>query len=229
MSIPSSITQILVTLVLVVPGFVFQGVRIRLRGRTPGDTELATRILSAIVVSTVFALLYILALGSSVAQPDTLQDDALAHPRAYALLGLAAAVAVPAAAGYLFTRLASTAWWAQLRQRLLSEQWTRIDPRPSAWDAVFGDIRECFVRVRTSEKIWYAGWFGGESYASSWPDPQNLFVEVAYKIDANGKIGDPVENSSGAFIDCSDAEYIEFLSSPDQDGSGTMDATEVSQ
>lgn len=227
MSIPSSITQVLVTLVLVVPGFVFQGVRIRLRGRTPGDTELATRILSAIVVSTVFSLGYIFALGSRIVQPKVLQDDVLDHPRTYALLGLAAAVVIPALAGYVVTRIASTARWGRLRQSLLSDQWTRIDPRPSAWDAVFGDIEECFVRVRTSDRTWYAGWFGGDSYASSWPDPQNLFVEVAYKIDENGKIGDPVEDGTGAFIDCASAEYIEFVASPDRDASGTIEATEV--
>lgn len=228
MSIPSSITQILVTLVLVVPGFVFQGVRIRLRGRTPGDTEITTRILSAIVVSTIFALIYILVLGSTIVEPETLQDDALGHPRVYALLGLAAAFVVPAVAAYVFAGIAGTDWWETQRQRLLSDRWTRIDPRPSAWDAVFGDIGECFVRVRTREKTWYAGWFGGDSYASSWPDPQTLFVEVAYKIDADGEIGDPVEGSSGAFIDCTGADYIEFLTSPDQEASGTIEPTEVS-
>ncbi len=189
---------------------------------------MATRILSAIAVSTIFALLYILVLGSSIVQPETLQDDALRHPRVYALLGLAAAFVVPVVAAYAFAGIASTARWERLRQRLLSERWTRIDPRPSAWDAVFGDIGECFVRVRTSEKTWYAGWFGGDSYASSWPDPQNLFVEVAYKIDANGEIGQPVSGSAGAFIDCTSADYIEFLTSPDQEASGTMGLTEVS-
>jgi hypothetical protein len=227
-SIPNSVTQILVTLVLVVPGFVFQGVRIRLRGRTPGDTEVATRILSAIVVSTIFALVYILVLGSSIVEPEQLQDDALRHPRGYALLGLAAAFVVPVLAAYFFAGIASSDRGERLRQRLLSHRWTNIDPRPSAWDAAFGDIGECFVRVRTREKTWYAGWFGGDSYASSWPDPQTLFVEVAYKIDASGKIGDPVESSTGAFIDCTDADYIEFLTSPDQDASGTIGTTEVS-
>lgn len=228
MSIPNSVTQILVTLVLVVPGFVFQSVRIRLRGRTPGDTEVATRILSAIVVSTIFALIYILVLGSSLVEPNELQGDALRHPRGYALLGLGAAFVVPVLAAYLFAGIASSQRWESLRQRLLSDRCTRIDPRPSAWDAAFGDIGECFVRVRTRDKIWYAGWFGGDSYASSWPDPQTLFVEVAYKIDENGKIGNPVESSNGAFIDCTDADYIEFLASPDQVVSGTIGTTEVS-
>jgi hypothetical protein len=215
-------------LVLVVPGFVFQAVRIRLRGRTPGDTEVATRILSAIVVSTIFALIYVLAVGTSVVEPNAVQSDALQHPRRYALLGLGAAFVVPALAAYLFAGIASSQRGENLRRRLLSDRWTRIDPRPTAWDAAFGDIRECFVRVRTRDKTWYAGWFGGDSYASSWPDPQTLFVEVAYKVDENGTIGSPVESSNGAVIDCTDAEYIELLTSPDQVASGTIEATEVS-
>lgn len=215
MSIPNSLAQILITLVLVVPGFVFQGVRIRLRGRTPGDTELTTRILSAIVLSTIFAFAYVVALGSTVADTAGLHARALQHPRMYALLGLGAAFVIPAATAYLFTLVANSPRLAGAQQKLLTDQWTRIDPRPTAWDAAFSDIGECFVRVRTRDKTWYAGWFGGSSYASSWPDPRTLFVEVAYMVDSSGKIGEPVENSVGAFIDCADADYVELLQSPD--------------
>lgn len=46
MSIPSSVTQLLVLLVLIVPGFVYQAVRIQLRGRAVSDSELSTRIIT---------------------------------------------------------------------------------------------------------------------------------------------------------------------------------------
>lgn len=229
MSIPSSVTQILVTLVLVVPGFVFQAVRIRLRGRTPGDTEIATRILSAIVVSTVFALLYIFLLGSIVVEPDQLQAEAVQSPRWYALLGLAAAIIVPAGAAYGFTGLAGSKYGERARSLLLSDRWTRIDPRPTAWDAAFADISECFVRVRTRDKTWYAGWFGTNSYASSWPDPKTLYVELAYKVTESGRIEEAVDGSNGAFIDCTDVDYIEFVAPPDDQPSGTMSAQEESK
>lgn len=223
MSIPGSIAQILATLVLVIPGFVFQIVRIRLLGRKPGDNEITTRILTAIAVSTMFALAYIVCIGETVADTDNLQDEALRHPREYALLGLLAAFVIPVIVACIYALVSQSGWWTSERWAPHSERWTRIDPRPTAWDAVFGNLEECFIRVRTRDKTWYAGWFGARSYASSFPDPQSLYVEVAYKIDDNGQLGQPIEGSNGAIIDCSDAVWIELLVSPEQAASGTME------
>jgi len=219
----------LATLVLVIPGFVFQIVRIRLLGRRPGDNEITTRILTAIAVSTIFALSYIVAVGTTFVDADHLQGEALDHPRQYAVLGLLAAFFIPALAACIYAWVAQSVWWTSNRFTLRFGQWTHIDPRPTAWDAVFGNLDECFIRVRTRDKTWYAGWFGGRSYASSFPDPQSLFVEVAYKIDENGKLGEPIEGSNGAIIDCTDAVWIELLISPEQTASGTLEGTEVTE
>lgn len=227
MSIPSSTIQVLATLVLVVPGFIFQAVRIRLRGRTPGDTEIGTRVLSAIVASTIFAFVYVLILGSSITDPAQLSMSTLEHPRKSALLGALGGVLIPAASAYLLAQSDNWKLLAKVQTKCLPSQAARIDPRPSAWDAAFGDTAECFVRVRTRGGIWYAGWFGKHSYASSWPDPQNLFLETAYKFQDGTAIGEPVDSNVGAFIDCTDVEYIEFLT-PAGEVSGIMDSTEVS-
>ncbi len=227
MSIPSSITQILATLILVVPGFVFQSVRIRLQGRTPGDTEATTRILGAIVASTMFSLAYLLAIGPKIVNPTKLHDEVMADPRCYAVLGMIAAVALPAIVAYLASVVSQSAAWEKVRTRVLSERLTLIDPRPSAWDVAFSDRAPCFIRVRNHDKTWYAGWFGAGSYASSWPDPRTVYVEIAYEIDENGRIGTAIDGSVGAFIDCSAADYFELVAA-EQDESGTMETTEVS-
>ena len=228
MSIPNSVTQLLATLVLVVPGFVFQGVRIRLRGRTPSDTEFTTRILNAIAVSTAFALGYVLVLGSTIVSPDHLQNDALHHPRKYALLGIGAAFVVPALIAYLVVRVSSSQSWQRAHPMLLSDTWTRIDPRPSGWDVAFHDVSPCYVRVQMRDGTWFAGWFGEDSYASSWPDPHSLFVQVSMQISSDGTIGAPVGGSSGAVIDCTDAVLVELLAPPEADPSGTMSGKEAS-
>lgn len=229
MSIPGSITQVLVTLVLVIPGFVFQIVRIRMHGRTPADEEITTRILTAIAVSAIFALLYVVILGSALTDSEDLQVQARLHPRSWALLGLFAAFVVPAVAACVYSWARQSEWWERRDNRLtrLFDRLTRIDPRPTAWDVAFNNLDECFIRVRTRDGTWYAGWFGGRSYASSYPDPHSLFVEVAIDVDKNGKLGVPIEGSTGAIIDCSNADWIELLVSPEQDESGIMVSTEV--
>src|SRR5689334_2173320 len=102
-SIPDSIAQVLVTLVLVIPGFVFQIVRIRMHGRTPADDEITTRILTAIAVSTIFALFYIVFLGSALTDSDDLQVQARLHPRSWAFLGLLAAFVVPSVVACVYS------------------------------------------------------------------------------------------------------------------------------
>jgi hypothetical protein len=211
MTIPSSLTQLLVTLVLVIPGFVYQGVRIRLVGRVPGDTELAGRVLRAIVASTLFALGYLFVLGPELIDTAQTRQEALDHPRRLALLGFCLAFVIPTLAA-----IARHVRWSQQLLRhpirgLRQEDWTRYDPRPSAWDVAFQEAGPGFVRVRMRDGTWFAGYYGLNSYASSYPDPPNLFVEACFDIDDDGVILEQIINTRGAVIDCSDAVLVELL------------------
>lgn len=230
MTIPSSPIQLLGLLVLVVPGFVYQAVRIQLRGRTPNDSELSTRIMNAIVTSTIFDLLYVAVLGSRITDRDKVSHMVATDPRCAAWLAFLAAFAVPAAAAVLVVclrnseRITTALSWRP-------STWSRIDPRPSAWEVAFGGaLPPRFVRVRMKDGTWYAGWLGENSYASAWPDPRTLFVEVSFHIDTSGTIGDQVLGSAGAVIDCTDAVLVELLDSPEAaenvESSGTMDNEE---
>jgi hypothetical protein len=211
-TVPTSATQLLIVLVLIVPGFVYQGVRIRLRGRTVNEQELSARIMHALVASTVFALFYVMLAGASVADAGHLQDAATDSPRRYAVLGFAAAFVIPPLAAALVTWLGSAGWWRPVVDRMRPKGWRRVDPTPTAWDVAFQDLPAgCYVRVRTRDGDWFAGWFGSESYASSWPDPRSLFVEQSFHIDQDGVIGDLVEGTAGAVINCEDALLVELL------------------
>ena len=230
MPIPTSLTQVLVTLVLIVPGFMFQAVRIRLRGRrTPAESDLATRVLSAFTMSMAFALVYVVAGGKKILGPAHEPVSALAHPRLYAAGGIAAAFVVPALLAAVAAYLDDAVWWQSARLKLLPSSLTKSDSRPAAWDVAFQDLPECYIRVKTADGKWYAGWYGEGSYASSWPDPRSLFLATSYHVDDAGELGLPVEGSLGVMIDCTDAVLVELLApSSESDSSGTMDATEVS-
>lgn len=211
--IPSSATQLLITLVLIVPGFVFLGVLVRLRGRTPADADLSSRLMRAIVASTIFALAYLAIAGEQIEDlANQKPGEALDHLRPYAILALLVAFVVPTVTAALFYWISTWDWLQdRFKGSKLDQRWNRIDPRPSGWDVAFAEVVPCFVRVRMKDGTWYAGWFGESSYASSWPDPRSLFVEISFKIDADGEIGAPVQNSTGAVIDCSEAVLVELL------------------
>jgi hypothetical protein len=216
MTIPSTLTQLLVTLVLIVPGFVYQNVRIRVAGRTPADTELASRILRAIVASTVFALLYLLILGPEIIDTAQASRHTLDHPRRLALLGFCAAFAIPALSATVIHVRWSTALFKHPIQTMRDEGWSRYDPRPTAWDVAFQDASVGFVRVRMRDGTWFAGYYGPNSYASSYPDPPNLFVEASFDIDDRGVIENQIVNTKGAVIDCTDAVLVELLAPLDE-------------
>jgi len=187
--IPSTVTQLLVTLLFVVPGFVYQSVRISIRGRLPQDVELSTRIVRAIVASVMFALVYLMALGDILADATEGQGYLLNHPRLGALTALIGGIVIPAlvaaAAGIL--DLPGWAWLDRFRSALSEIQ--RYDPTPTAWDKAFQDGSKVYVRILNGEGRWIAGLYGNDSYASSYPESQQIFMEKTFSISEEGEIG----------------------------------------
>ena len=58
------------------------------------------------------------------------------------------------------------------------------------------------------------GYYGQNSYATSYPNNGDLYLETVYAVDDNGKFGDVIENSNGLLI-CKDKyTYIETFNVP---------------
>ena len=235
--IPESATQLLITFLFVVPGFVFQGARIAHRGRLPGDIDLSTRIMRAIATSGVFGLVYLLVLGRWLVQAVNGTGPLIDRPRLGALVGLVAAfvlpsviAVVPALVGLVLRKMAarprmqSVLNWGPIRAvaRIHSSLSTALsyDSTPAAWDKVFRDQEPCFVRILTTDGRWIAGYYGSTSYASSFPEERQLFLEALYQVSSDGVIGEPVEDGLGAVIRCDDIVFLELLAAP-EDGART--------
>jgi hypothetical protein len=75
---------------------------------------------------------------------------------------------------------------------------------------VFKDLNPCFVRVLTTDGLWLGGWFGEASYVSTFPEPREMFIEVAHEIDSAGRIGRPQEESAGMYLRCDDIRAVEM-------------------
>ena len=225
--VPSTATQLLITLVLVVPGFVYHGVLIRIGGRTPADADLSSRLMRAIVASTIFALTYLVIVGTQIEDVlTTTPEEALQHLRRYAIASIVGVVVVPVLAAAGMTWALGSERFQRIKHRLLPDRWNRIDTRPSAWDVAFAAAEDpCFVRVQMKDGTWYAGYFGPDSYASSFPDPPSLFLEISYAVDDEGQILNPIEGNASAVIDCSESVLVEIL--PSGDESGTMEEPTV--
>lgn len=223
MPIPSTTQQLFITLLLVLPGFVYQQVRIRFRGRLPSDIELTSRLLRAITTSTVFALVYVAAAAWCFGDYDHGRSAAVEHPAGAAVIGFLAAFGIPAA-----TALLSSSKFGRWISGCVDSMFpsTGYDPRPSAWDVAFEGIEPAFIRVRLKDGTWFAGYFGPNSYASSYPDTKSLYLEFSYKVDEDGTIGEVTENSRGAIIDCADAALVEIVRGPEDEGEAQLEPGE---
>lgn len=208
-SVPTNVFELLMLLLLVLPGTVYQFVRTRLRGPSPDDAGALSRVLRALGVSALLVTLYALLVGPQVlgliadAQADN-PDDALDAVRPLAAWALALLVAVPAALAVVDH--------ARRRHTLkLKVLFSSYDPTPRAWDAAFIDREPCYVRALTTEGRYLGGWYGPDSFVSSFPEPREMYLETAHLMNPDGSFGDEVTDSAGLYIRCDDVRLVELV------------------
>lgn len=195
----------LIALIFVVPGSVFQFVRSRLRGPAPDDASATNRVLRALAVSAFLSTVYAATAGPHLVR---LARDAQAmpglggweaHTREFALWALLLLFVIPLVL-------------AGLDQWRLMKGWSprlTYDPTPRAWDFTFRDRGPTYVRVLTVDGTWLGGWYGPNSFVSSYPEPREMFIETAHLIDRDGTSG----RSSPAAVDCTYAATTSVRSS----------------
>ncbi len=60
------------------------------------------------------------------------------------------------------------------------------NPAPRAWDQLFWRQPALVVRLKLKDEEWIGGLFGDNSYASGYPEPQDLLIEQAYEVLDDG-------------------------------------------
>lgn len=196
-----------------VPGFVYQVSRQAAAGPDPEQKEFGTRILHAIVSTACFAGVYALLFGARIVNyaqnPDRILSDVDLLGVAFVVLTLVIPWLVARVRFWLVTskpyRVAVNWLLTHLRLR------RPYDPTPSAWDFAFGKGEASWVRVQLEGGRWLGGYFGGRSYASSFPNPQEIFVEEGWVINDDGTFTDLVHAPGGMIIKCDNAVSVDFI------------------
>jgi hypothetical protein len=200
----STVQQIVLLVLFVLPGISYQFVRERMRGPVPGERDLSERALRATTASIALDAIYLVIAGpylvhliKPVNRP--LFAEAEADPRQAAAVALALFVVLPVAA----------AWLIGLDER--HRRPYRFDPVPTAWDIVFRARSSGFVRARLKSGVWVGGWYGKRSCASAYPNAADLYLESAYQMNSDGSFGPRVQGTSGLYLRIDDVEVIEFV------------------
>jgi hypothetical protein len=231
---PDSLLALGILLVAVLPGAIYTWAFEREAGLY--GVTLADRMLRFVAGSTVMHLI--------LAWPEYLiyrfaiegRDQILAGQFAALWIGLLVLAALPAAAGTILGELYATRTsrlgWRGLRRWLTANQERRLlrillgrDPAPRAWDDLFSEQLQCYLRVRTTSDRWLAGKFAGGSYAGGYPNEPDLLLEEAYAVDQETGIlgrslGYPLYIASGQIA------WIEVVWPSDNDRNGQSEQSE---
>lgn len=210
--LPQTWTQITVLLTAVLPGFVYQVSRRRVGGPDPEARDLGERLLHAIAASAVFASIYAVIFGPAVIDFVRRPQLAISDIRQLGWVFLLLVVVVPWVAARVRFYFTTSQWWGRMRAWSvdtfkLQRQW---DPTPSAWDFAFNRSTAGWVRVLTPHG-WVGGWFGPDSFASSFPDPQELFIEVGYIMEEDGTFSSMISAPGGVLVNCREVLRVDFI------------------
>lgn len=202
--------QAVTVLLAVVPGFLYQGLRARLRGPTPDDRELGVRVVRALAWSGALALLYVGVLGSTLTDALSRPASSLEHPRSAAWVAFVLVVVLPATLA-----VAVHAWttWRAYPSMSWSERFRVYDPTPTAWDFASSRSGPGFVRILTKDGAWVGGYAGADSFLTSYPEPREVYLQEAWQMADDGTFEAPVVGNGtvGVWVRCDDVQLVQFL------------------
>lgn len=120
------------------------------------------------------------------------------------LLVLLTIFVVPAFLGWLASYLLQASWMRRLVK-------TVVHPVPTSWDYIFsrGEPYWIIFHLKTGEKI--GGYYGSKSFASSYPETLEIYVEEIWRLDEYGILREEVVSTAGGYIKAEDCKFIELL------------------
>jgi hypothetical protein len=83
-------------------------------------------------------------------------------------------------------------------------------PMPTAWDYLFSQRRALWVLCHLKNGQRVGGFFGRESYASSYPVDAEIYVENIWRVDENGRFAENIVGNAGMIIRYADCQQMEF-------------------
>lgn len=82
---------------------------------------------------------------------------------------------------------------------------------PMPWDYFVHQRKTCYMLIHLKDDNMIGGYYGENSYASTYPDEQSVYLEKVYKIKPDGTFGEEIKDSFGLIISKEDYKYIEFF------------------
>lgn len=85
-------------------------------------------------------------------------------------------------------------------------------PYPTSWDWFFFERADnYYLRFYVKEGEDFGGYYGAKSFATGFPNAQQIYVEEVWRLDEGGELAVSVEGTRGAIVNMADCTMIEFL------------------
>lgn len=220
--LPETWVQVAVTIAAVIPGFVYQVSRRGVAGPGPDERDVSVRVLRSIASSAVFAGLYAIVWGEAIAPYLDATSKVADDIQAVGAFMTTLVVVIPWMAARVGFYVTTSTWFekAAIKVRSALHLQRSWDPTPSAWDYAFRGVGPCWVRVRTEDGLWVGGWYAEDSFASSWPDPEELYIEKGYAMNEDGTFTSEVSAPNGVYVKCGKAVLVDFIANAPDTGDG---------
>ncbi len=196
---PTTLNQIVVFLAFIIPGFVLA--RVKRMAYPTMEVATADTMLDSLALSCV-----IHALAAPVWYLTYIRGWYLTHPAVFALLALGILLLLPGLLGLVYIKGSSTKVGRAAREFLGLPH-----PDPTAWDYLFRKQRAYWIWLTFKSGKMMAGLFGPNSFASSFPQKRDLYVEKLLRLDEAGRVVELIEGSAGALVMMNDLERVEFF------------------
>lgn len=223
MDIPDGFATLAFSLILVLPVAINQAIRRRLVGENYGDREWATTFAQGFVLSAVLLLVYA---GAGLVDLRWFFIDAESSPRFvsvtqdtawFVLVGF---VVVPALVSLLI-HWRHIAWSAPeptgwFKWKVVPRSRYGYSNTPTAWDFAVRQHSEtgAWLRVLKPEGLWVGGWWGGASFASTYPEPRSVFIHSQWELDDEGNLVREIPNT-GVWLMIDDEKDLVFWGAPE--------------
>jgi hypothetical protein len=86
-----------------------------------------------------------------------------------------------------------------------------ISPIPKAWDYFFGNGEPCLVLITLQDDTKIGGLWHTNSFASSFPSEEDIYLEAQYQINDEGRFLDEIPDTQGCLVRAGTIKFIEFF------------------
>lgn len=104
--------------------------------------------------------------------------------------------------------------WPILLRWLLTLRWLGrfvVSPIKRPWDYVFGRREPYWIIVHLRDGSAVGGRYAGDSFASSYPAPEQIYLQELWQLDGEMKFVQPIANSKGALFFKDEIKAVEFF------------------